>query len=158
MPYAGAKALIRFGTCCVACSDKHRFTKATTHTSTAFGSGTAGANAEISLKATEVQNASNYIQWGHAFCQPTLSGPGYFTLQYKLFYSIVNCFTTEHCAIRRQARMHQAWHSVKSFYPNYCVGHPEIYLFLLSKKMILGSKYPKNCLFNFEKNFTGGIH
>ena len=33
--------------------------------------------------------------------------------------------------------------------------HPEHYLFLLSNFLLIGSKYPKNKLFNFEKDFTG---
>ena len=42
------------------------------------------------------------------------------------------------------------------FQPKYRLGHPENYLFVLSKKIFTGSKYPKINLFNFEKNFTGG--
>ena len=34
---------------------------------------------------------------------------------------------------------------------NYRLGHPENYLFLLSKNLFTGSKYPKNKLINFEK-------
>ena len=33
--------------------------------------------------------------------------------------------------------------------------HPDKYLFLLSRKIFYGSKYPKNILFNFEKGSTG---
>ena len=43
---------------------------------------------------------------------------------------------------------------VLPFQPKYRLGHPEIFLFLLSKKVLTGSKYPKNRLFSFEKNFT----
>ena len=35
--------------------------------------------------------------------------------------------------------------------PKYCLGHPENYLFLLSKNVFIGSKYPKNKLINFER-------
>ena len=45
--------------------------------------------------------------------------------------------------------------TVKFFLPKYRLGHPENYLFLSCKKLFLGSKYPTNILFNFEKNFTG---
>ena len=44
---------------------------------------------------------------------------------------------------------------VLPFQPKYRLSHPENYLFLLSKKLFTGSEYPKNKLFNFEKNFTG---
>ena len=44
--------------------------------------------------------------------------------------------------------------SVKVFQPKYRLGHPENYLFLLSGKIFLGSKYPKIIQFNFEKKFT----
>ena len=40
--------------------------------------------------------------------------------------------------------------------PKCRLGHPENYLFLLSKNMFVGSKNPKINKFNFEKNFTGG--
>ena len=39
--------------------------------------------------------------------------------------------------------------------PKHRLGHPENYYFLLSKELFIGSKYPKNKLFDFEKNFTG---
>ena len=39
--------------------------------------------------------------------------------------------------------------------PEYQSGHPENYLFSLSKKIFSGSKYPKNSFFNFEKGRTG---
>ena len=45
--------------------------------------------------------------------------------------------------------------SVLPFWPNYRLAHPKNYLFLLSRKMFSGSKYPKNILFNFEKGSTG---
>ena len=38
--------------------------------------------------------------------------------------------------------------------PKYRLGHPQKNLILLSKNKILGLKYPKKQLFNFEKNFT----
>ena len=41
------------------------------------------------------------------------------------------------------------------FLPKYRLGHPENYLFLLSKNRYTGSKYPKINKFNFEKNFNG---
>ena len=41
------------------------------------------------------------------------------------------------------------------FQPKYRLGHPENYLFLLSKKIFTGSKYPKNKLIKFEKRNTG---
>ena len=41
------------------------------------------------------------------------------------------------------------------FWPNYGLGHPENYLFSLSKKISSGSKYQKIKLFNFEKGSTG---
>ena len=44
--------------------------------------------------------------------------------------------------------------AVLPFWPKYRLGHPENYLFLLSKKSFIGSKYPKINLFHFEKNFT----
>ena len=44
--------------------------------------------------------------------------------------------------------------SVLPLQPKHRLGHPENHLFLLSKKLFIGSKYPKNKLFNFEKNFT----
>ena len=40
--------------------------------------------------------------------------------------------------------------SVVLFKPKYRLGHPENHLLSLSKKMLSGSKYPKNVLFNFE--------
>ena len=40
------------------------------------------------------------------------------------------------------------------FQPKYRLGHPENYLFLLSKRVLLGSKYPKKYFINFENNFT----
>ena len=43
---------------------------------------------------------------------------------------------------------------VLPFQPNYRSGHPENYLFSLSKKIFSGSKYPKIKLFNFEKGST----
>ena len=48
--------------------------------------------------------------------------------------------------------------TVLPFQPKYRLGHPENYLFLLSKKLFIGSKYPKINLFNFEKNFTAHQH
>ena len=45
---------------------------------------------------------------------------------------------------------------VLPFWPNYRLGHPENYLFSLSKKIFSGSKYPKIKLFNFEKGSTAG--
>ena len=47
--------------------------------------------------------------------------------------------------------------SVLLFQPKYRLGHPENYLFLLSKKVFTGSKYAKNKLINFEKRNTA-IH
>ena len=44
---------------------------------------------------------------------------------------------------------------VLPFQPKFCLGHPENYLFLLSKNLFTGSKYPKFDLLNFEKYFTG---
>ena len=44
--------------------------------------------------------------------------------------------------------------AVLPFHPNYRLAHPENYLFLLSKKIFSGSKYPKNILFTFEKGST----
>ena len=43
---------------------------------------------------------------------------------------------------------------VLPFQPNYRLAHPKNYLFILSKKIFSGSKYPKNILFNFEKNLN----
>ena len=46
------------------------------------------------------------------------------------------------------------WHnpeSVKFFKPKYSLCHPKNYLFILSKKVFLGSKYPKNTQFDSEK-------
>ena len=43
---------------------------------------------------------------------------------------------------------------VLPFKPKYRLGHPENYLFLLSKNIFTGSKYPKINWFAFEKNFT----
>ena len=44
--------------------------------------------------------------------------------------------------------------------PKYRLGHPENYLFLLSKNILVGLKYPKINWFNFlilkRKNFTAG--
>ena len=48
------------------------------------------------------------------------------------------------------------WVPVLPFKPKYCLGHPENYLFFLSKNMFIGSKYPKNKLFNFEKTSLMG--
>ena len=45
--------------------------------------------------------------------------------------------------------------AVLPFWPNHRLGHPENYLFSLSKKIFSGSKYPKIKLFNVEKGSTG---
>ena len=42
------------------------------------------------------------------------------------------------------------------FLPKHRLGHPENYLFSLSKQIFSGSKYPKNILFKFENRSTGG--
>ena len=39
--------------------------------------------------------------------------------------------------------------------PKYQLGHPENYFFLLSKKIFLGAKYPKNILCNCDNESTG---
>ena len=44
--------------------------------------------------------------------------------------------------------------SVLLFQPKYRIGHPENYLFLLSKKIFFGSKYPISILFIFENRST----
>ena len=44
--------------------------------------------------------------------------------------------------------------SVLLFQPKYRLDHPENYLFLLSKIIISGSKYPTKILFIFEKRST----
>ena len=49
---------------------------------------------------------------------------------------------------------HELCWSVLPFLPNYRLAHPDNYLFLLSKKIFSGSKYPKHILFNFEKGST----
>ena len=36
-------------------------------------------------------------------------------------------------------------------------GHPEYYLFSLSKTLVVGSKHPTNILLNFEYKSTGGL-
>ena len=57
--------------------------------------------------------------------------------------------------ICRTARHNTMKPAVLPFQPKYRVGHPENYLFLLSNKLFIGSKYQKNKLLKFEKNFTG---
>ena len=47
--------------------------------------------------------------------------------------------------------------TVLLFKPKYRLGHPENYLFLLSKKIFSGSKHPKNKLFDFENRSTGAV-
>ena len=42
-------------------------------------------------------------------------------------------------------------HSVLPFKPEYRLGHPENYLFLLSKNIFTGSKYPKKIIIKFWK-------
>ena len=44
--------------------------------------------------------------------------------------------------------------AVLRFEPKHRLGHPNKYLFLLSKNLFTGSKYPRINWFNFEKNFT----
>ena len=56
--------------------------------------------------------------------------------------------------IPNKASMRLAFSAVLPFLPNYRLAHPENYLFLLSKKIFSGSKYPKIILFNFEKGST----
>ena len=41
------------------------------------------------------------------------------------------------------------------FKPKYQLGHPENYLFSLSKDIFSGSEYPRTFLFNFENRSTG---
>ena len=49
--------------------------------------------------------------------------------------------------------------AVGFFYePKYGLGHPENHLFLFSKKLFSGSKYPTNISFNFEQGSTGFKH
>ena len=53
-------------------------------------------------------------------------------------------------------RMRTVWNSsVLPLKPNLRLGHPENYLFSLSKKILFESKYPKNILFIVEKGSTG---
>ena len=44
--------------------------------------------------------------------------------------------------------------SVVLFYSKYRLCHPGNYLFLLSVKIVSGSKYPKHIIFHFEKRST----
>ena len=61
-------------------------------------------------------------------------------------YSFVSLLMLSHC-IQSEA--------VLFFWTKYRLGHPENYLFLLSKNIFSGSKYPKNIKFNFENRRTG---
>ena len=54
---------------------------------------------------------------------------------------------------------HRSDHRIQSYQqcfpqPKYRLGHPENQLFLLSKKIFSGSKYPKNNIFKFEYRST----
>ena len=44
------------------------------------------------------------------------------------------------------------------YYPKYRIGHPENYLFSLSKKIFSGPKYPTNILRNFDNRSIGTHH
>ena len=45
--------------------------------------------------------------------------------------------------------------TVVLFQQKYWLGHPENYLFSISKKLFVGSKYPKNKLFDFDHRSVG---
>ena len=64
---------------------------------------------------------------------------------------VLHIWWTEHSSSTANGRFNTPYDQWSFFKPEYCCGHPKKYLFLLSKNIYFGSKYPKKHLIYFWK-------